>query len=649
MSTSDITNINQLNEVEARILKEDLVRLDKYIDKKINKVMHATGVNFVDALEYVVVNSPILWAKVYLNWEARDYQFPILAEGKLSSQLVLRLGRRLGKTDSMCVLILWYAYTQINKGENDQYNILILTPYETQIDLIFTRLGQLIDGSPLLTSMMSRQVYHRKEMSNGTIITGLTAGASAGNSGSNNTRGQRADLIILDEVDYIGSSQLTNIMNIRNEAPERIRMIVASTPCGKHEEFYKWCTQSSKSYKPNPDDVARFEFNGYEVTTAVETRDEKGNGWTEVYAPSIVNKELLKMNPVTEQTYLQDIKDELSELRYDQEVMAEFGDEEMGVYQKRFLQAAVRAGIDAQYRYVDLNDREAIEEIKRHRTGPIVLGVDWDKVQAGTTMVAVQLDKNFINAEGQMEPKFKVLFRIEIPKTQFTYTNAVNKIIELNDAFDFDWIAVDRGYGETQIEMLHRYGIENPETGLHDKVVGYQLGEKIEVRDPHTHKLDRKPLKPFMVNNSVIVFEKEKMVFDPTDKQILEQFEGYRIKSISVTGLPTYSDDNEHAVDAVNLSLLIMEQKYGSLFKTVITSKILSLNEINRGEERITSRDLNKPKKDKNSLPLVGVIGTKQGHPVFSINRTSELTSTRTLGSSGFGRGRGNNFSRGRF
>jgi hypothetical protein len=91
-----------------------------------------------------------------------------------------------------------------------------------------------------------------------------------------------------------------------------------------------------------------------------------------------------------------------------------------------------------------------------------------------------------------------------------------------------------------------------------------------------------------------------------------------------------------------------MEQKYGQLFKTVITSKILSINEINRGEERVDSRSLEK-KKEKTSLPLVGVIGTKQGHPMFSINRTSELTSSRTIGNSGFGRGRGNNFSRGRF
>ena len=44
--------------------------------------------------------------------------------------MVLRLGRRLGKTDDMCVAILWFAYTQYNKGPNNQYDIIIATPYE---------------------------------------------------------------------------------------------------------------------------------------------------------------------------------------------------------------------------------------------------------------------------------------------------------------------------------------------------------------------------------------------------------------------------------------------------------------------------------------------------------------------------------------
>jgi hypothetical protein len=639
-------SINELDLQEAIAVKDQLISLDKNIDRKILKVMNTTGCSFVDALEYVVTNSPALWAKVYLNWEARDYQMPILDEGKKSKQLVLRLGRRLGKTDSMCILILWYAYTQINKGTNGQYNVLILTPYETQIDLIFTRLDQLIEASPFLQEVMTREVYHRKEMSNGSIITGLTAGASAGNSGSNNTRGQTADLIVLDEVDYIGSNQISNIMNIRNEAPGRIRIMAASTPCGKHEEFYKWCVGSSKSYKPDPTDIKNLEFHGYQVSTSLEKTGEKGNGWTEIYAPSIVNKELLEINPITEQSYLQDIKDELSELRYDQEVMAEFGDQETGVYKKIYIQEAIDAGIAAKHRYVDINNNDEIEALLRNRTGPIVLGVDWDKVQAGTTMVGMMLDKYFINAQGNPEPKYRVIFRVEIPRTQFTYTNAVNKIIELNDVFDFDWIAVDRGYGETQIELLHSYGMSNPSSGLQDKVIGYQFGEKIEVRDPHTRKIDKKPLKPFMVNNSVNVFEKKKIVFDPTDKYMIEQFEAYVIKSTSVTGLPTYTDENEHSVDAVNLCLLIIEQKYGALFRSIISSKILPLDGIRRPKEPIDPRVASEDDAPKHSL--VGVIGAKVGNSGFVSNRGSVIGSTGMT----FGGGRslgGKTFTRGRF
>lgn len=66
-------------------------------------------------------------------------------------------------------------------------------------------------------------------------------------------------------------------------------------------------------------------------------------------------------------------------------------------------------------------------------------------------MVCIELDKLHKNVNGVVEPMFKVLFRIEIPRSEFTYTNAVNKIIELNDEYDFDWIAIDRGYGNVQI------------------------------------------------------------------------------------------------------------------------------------------------------------------------------------------------------
>lgn len=186
-------SITELKDFQVPAIIDELRSLDKDVEKKLNYVVSNTGLKETEALEYVVLNDPTLWAKVYLDWTARDYQVDILDQGKKSNKLVLRLGRRLGKTETICILILWHAFTQANKGPNEGvYDILIITPFETQVDLIFDRLKQLIDQSPILQKDVPRDVYHRIELSNGTHITGLTAGSKSG-TGAANTRGQRAD------------------------------------------------------------------------------------------------------------------------------------------------------------------------------------------------------------------------------------------------------------------------------------------------------------------------------------------------------------------------------------------------------------------------------------------------------------------------
>ena len=521
-------------------------------------------------------------------------------------------------TDDMCVLILWFAYTQYNRGPNNQYDIIIATPYETQIDLIFKRLHQLLDISPVLKSLITRDVQHNINLTiNGIVsnILGLTAGANNSSGGANSTRGQRADLLILDECDYIGSNQITNILNIRNEAPERIRLICASTPSGKHEEYYRWCIGASKKYFPTQDDIKNNKFSGYQIE---EKAIGEGNGWTEIYAPSNVNKELLKINPDTQQTYLEDIKDELSDMRYTQEVMAEFGEEEMGVYQKRFIMAAIAEGERLNFRYITKwakEDRKAY--LSRTQGQNIrILGVDWDKYSAATNMVCMEFDRFHQDHEGRIVPLFKMLFRIEVPRSDFTYVNAMNKIIELNEEYQFDWIGIDRGYGEVQLEMLHKYGMEHPETGLADKVIGYQFSQKIEVRDPYTKKKDQKHLKPFMVNNSVNAFEKGKIVLDGSDKGMIAQLEEYRVKSISSAGLPVYTDENEHAIDAMNLALLLFEQKYGSLLKKVYSIKTVFIGTLDSRDEHVKSRDIGETQDE----PFVKVIKTSEQEGIISIS-----------------------------
>lgn len=140
--------------------------------------------------------------------------------------------------------------------------------------------------------------------------------------------------------------------------------------------------------------------------------------------------------------------------------------------------------------------------------------------------------------------------------------------------------------------MLHKYGLENPRSGLADKVIGYQFSQKIEVTDPYTRKKDEKHMKPFMVNNSVNVFEKCKIILDPKDKTMISQLEEYRVKSISSSGLPVYTDENEHAIDAMNLALLIFEQKYGSLLKKVFSIKTVFVGTVDNRDLDVKTRSL---------------------------------------------------------
>ena len=228
----------------------------------------------------------------------------------------------------------------------------------------------------------------------------------------------------------------------------------------------------------------------------------------------------------------------------------------------------------------------------------------------------MEFDRFHQDHEGRIVPLFKMLFRIEVPRSDFTYVNAMNKIIELNEEYQFDWIGIDRGYGEVQLEMLHKYGMEHPETGLADKVIGYQFSQKIEVRDPYTKKKDQKHLKPFMVNNSVNAFEKGKIVLDGSDKGMIAQLEEYRVKSISSAGLPVYTDENEHAIDAMNLALLLFEQKYGSLLKKVYSIKTVFIGTLDSRDEHIKSRDIGETQDE----PFVKVIKTSEQEGIISIS-----------------------------
>ena len=141
-----------------------------------------------------IMNDPIKWAQAFLRtfnpktkkiepWTARWYQVEMLRDKH--TRKVYRCGRRIGKTETMVVEMLYLAFTKKN------FRVLMAAPYENQIRNMFTRLNELIAESPLIKQAVVASTKNpaKIEFANGSMILGFTTGDDAAS-----IRGQRADL-----------------------------------------------------------------------------------------------------------------------------------------------------------------------------------------------------------------------------------------------------------------------------------------------------------------------------------------------------------------------------------------------------------------------------------------------------------------------
>lgn len=557
-----------------------MLDITKYIDLKVYNYLSPE-----EQQEIHILYDPKKWAEDRLGWTSRDYQeefFDSLLDYK---QVVLRWGRRLGKSDSMIIAALYHADTQINADpDKGSYRVLIVCPYENQIDAIFERLKVIIENSPKLSDSV-KLTHHKATFANGSVVIGKTAGSKT-NKGAASLRGQGADLVILDEMDYLMDKDVTNIMQLKKEDPGRIKFVVASTPTGDRRLFYRWC---------------------------VEAEDL---GWRHIHRSSLVSKEIFEVNPDNKQglTYLEEIKQQLTEIEFLHEVMAEFGDNQRSLFQKRFIDIAIGRGAEKNWRYHNLSKETPIKK------GPRILSVDWDKAAASTNIMIMEFNR--------YDNLFYILNRVEIPSHEFTYTEAISKIVRFNKLYDLDWLFVDRGYGEKQIEDLKMEGMRDPASGLANKVVGIQFSQKIEVRDPHTKQKTKKDVKPFMINNAVNVFEKGMIVLDPTDGKTIKQLQDYAIKSVSASGKPIYTEHEEHIVDCVSLGLLGFEQKYGALFNIAMTARVVGLTKPIDDED---NRRVDAEQKPRVVTVIKGLSSDNKYNARLAMKSSGRITSRRSF------------------
>jgi replicative DNA helicase len=396
------------------------------------------------------------------------------------------------------------------------------------------RLRELVDMSPLLKQERLKMTSNPYQLTfrNGSAILGFTTGASSGSGGAS-IRGQRADYIYMDEVDYMSSADFDTVTTIAAERDD-IGIFMSSTPTGRRSMFYKACM-------------------------------DKKMGYTEHYHPSTHNP---SWGPRMEQEF----RAQLSEQGFIHEIMAEFGSQDTGVFDKDKLDEALEVELYA-YSELDFYQQERMDRLQlqpkmhiysKENRAPMsiyrTMGVDWDKYGASSSIIILDYDV--------IRQKFKVIKRVEVARAEYSYDNAINTIVELNDIYNPSWIYCDRGAGEYQIERLHILGEQNPSTGLKNKVKGWHFKNTLDITNPVTGQLSREPMKPFMVTQLQIAFERDKMMLSPFDEVLHKNLIDYEVERIGLSG-PVFTGKNDHFIDALGLAYLAFVLEFSDLTNTI--------------------------------------------------------------------------------
>lgn len=511
---------------------------------------------------------PVAWVELMFGFNdnkkdeyIRSYQKEQLRCS--SKRIVIREGRRAGKTFVVALKLLYYMFNRTILSTDNENNvietgptIMIVTPRSTQLVNIFNELEKLLKKNKDLAasvttssqdSLFVRSPYFHMDFTNGGTIGGFVSGVGnrADGSGGGSMRGQSAHIIYLDEMDMISDDTIEKVVLpilLSDLSGEGI-LIATSTPIGKRGKFYTWCLES-----PN--------FKEDHLPTTILPH------WHKV-------KSLL----------LADTTEEARQIEY----MALFIDTGHGAFKPSYVYRAQQ-----EYDY----DNTPSLDWWRKTFGLVdskewirVIGIDWNK-NAGAEFVTVTYLPN--------RDKYILTDCTNIPGGEFSGLRWQEEVIRLNHKWKPDFIYADEGYGQTVIEFLHLHArnllsksIKSPidlETiKLSERLKAYNFSSKVTLFDPLTSQEIEKHAKDFLVENARRIFENpgtngNGVVWIPkSDQQIRNELLHYtELKRSLVNNRPIYGTDSptigDHRLDAFMLALAGISIEFGAFSRNIAHS-----------------------------------------------------------------------------
>ena len=443
-----------------------------------------------------------------------------------SSKKAVRCGRRTGKSYGLSLDIFERMMN------NPNYQVLVVTPFLSQAKELADTVRKLIRAvNPELgdwDSIVARSVtspYQEIRFTNGSTFKAFTAG----NDNANAVRGQGAHLIVIDEADFLSQEAFDSIMAILMDKPNT-EIICTSTPMGENIMFK---LSNSKDYK-------EFHFPSFVIPHYNDDMDQ-------------ANRENLSING------------------YLQEIMALYSLDDRAVFQPDFINNAVNTNVSV-----------PIYDVLSNRDNYIVsLGCDWNADRVGTRICVLAYSKS--------EGKMFIANMSNVRKEGWTQVAAIEKIVDINRQYRPDYIYVDEGFGEANVQQLklialESYGkvpVNHPDLKL-SEIVPINFASTLELKDAITGEIRKKYFKNFIVETTKRALEKGVLALaDPVCESVIAQMRGYMIKSRIVGGREVYEPKTkelgDHDLDAFMLALCAIHMNEESILDTSILSNFTAI------------------------------------------------------------------------
>jgi len=265
--------------------------------------------------------------------------------------------------------------------------------------------------------------------------------------------------------------------------------------------------------------------------------------------------------------------------QFKREYLAEFGSPAEGVFKNRYTDANLYV-----YSY---------SELKYNPKNYYILGVDWNESVHGVQAVILEYmnepeelipynDGNWKLGNGDYiasKSKSRVLrvfFADAIDSSEYTNLGAVEFIIKLMNKYKFNYMAFDKGHGESNYEQL-RLSLEKGSGPLGtkcpnmkymlDRMTAVDMGGNTEIIDKVTGQASKALTKNVMVKNAQLLNENEQYVIPAVNKKgdiveddetkLIGQMRGYIVDRVGRTGdvyLSTVREGLDHRLDAFMLA-----------------------------------------------------------------------------------------------